>query len=152
MSCIYKDVLGPVRRRPPGIDQELLRNESSWISDMHHGCACLRKQPSVSFLPLKSMCCGRCPAAERAEVFAPAGHEKKPTSKRWGRAFCSVLDRFAVAFGPGDPAALLHGTVDPQEVSRWSVYDIPAPEGYKAALVVEGTPFWEMEMAATKFG
>jgi 4'-phosphopantetheinyl transferase len=46
--------------------------------------------------------------------------------------------RFAVAIAPGEPARLLRVDGEPDAASRWSLREARAPEGFLAAIAVEG--------------
>ena len=55
-----------------------------------------------------------------------------------GQGLSLPLDSFEVAFGPGVEPSLLRVEASPEEAARWSMYSVPAAEGYAAAIIIEG--------------
>jgi 4'-phosphopantetheinyl transferase len=63
---------------------------------------------------------------------------KEAYIKAVGEGLSMPLDRFDVAFAPGEPARLLRTRGDEDEAARWSMAELHPGEGYVGAIVVEG--------------
>ena len=80
--------------------------------------------------------CGLPPAAHHDAFFA-CWSRKEAFIKATGEGVSQLAD-FDVSLAPGEPARLLRVRGEPPGASRWSLRDLPAIDGYAAALVVEG--------------
>lgn len=63
---------------------------------------------------------------------------KEAYIKAVGEGLSMPLDRFDVAFAPGEPARLLRTRGDEAQAARWSMAALEPGEGYVGAIVVEG--------------
>jgi 4'-phosphopantetheinyl transferase len=89
--------------------------------------------------------------AERDEAFFHCWTRKEAYIKAVGEGLSMPLDRFDVAFAPGESARLLATRGDPAEAERWTMAAVEPGAGYVGALVVEGREWvlsllqWEPE-------
>jgi 4'-phosphopantetheinyl transferase len=83
------------------------------------------------------------PESQRRAAFFRCWTRKEAYLKARGDGIYYGLHHFAVTLAPELPAALLTNTLDPAEVTRWSMAAVPVPPGYEAAVAVEGTG-WEL--------
>jgi 4'-phosphopantetheinyl transferase len=63
---------------------------------------------------------------------------KEAYIKAVGEGLSMPLDRFDVAFAPGEPARLLRTRGEEDEAARWSMLEVHPGPGYVGALAVEG--------------
>ncbi len=75
---------------------------------------------------------------QRAVGFFLCWTRKEAYIKARGEGLSHPLARFEVSLTPGQPAALLETLDDPDEAARWDLRDVETPEGYVAAVAVEG--------------
>ena len=74
------------------------------------------------------------PFAEQLAGFYACWTRKEAFIKATGLGLSQSLDRFAVSLKPDEPVRILSIDNDPEPASRWSLLDIPVPDGYRAAL------------------
>ena len=70
----------------------------------------------------------------REKAFFQAWTLKEAFLKARGQGFALPFDRFSVAFGPGESAALLNAPDDPAAAAHWRMVQLLPQEGYSAAL------------------
>ncbi|HZQ70139.1 MAG TPA: 4'-phosphopantetheinyl transferase superfamily protein [Terriglobales bacterium] len=65
---------------------------------------------------------------------------KEAFIKALGEGLSHPLHQFDVELRADEPARLLSTRPDPAEAARWTLFDIPVPAGYTAALATEDSP------------
>jgi 4'-phosphopantetheinyl transferase len=115
----------------------------------------LRREIGVDLEVLKPMPDGmdiakRFFSAPENEIFAALADEvrdlaffncwtrKEAYIKAVGEGLSMPLDRFDVAFAPGEPARILRTRGNPAEAERWTMLSLDPGPGYVGALAVEG--------------
>jgi len=89
-----------------------------------------------SFSPHERAALLALPAHQRKRAFFACWTRKEAYIKARGEGLSHGLDRFDVSLD--EPARLLATRDDPLNAGRWSLFSIPAPPTYQAALCVEG--------------
>ncbi len=115
--------------REVGVDVEFLREEFASL-DVARSFFSRAEVEMLEALPVE----------QRTRGFFNCWTRKEAYIKALGEGLSHPLDRFAVTLAPRERARFLSIDDDPQEVARWSMFALPAPEeNYAAALVIEGT-------------
>ena len=96
------------------------------------------KVAECSFSPRELSQLHNLPENLQQQAFFTCWTRKEAYLKARGEGLHVELDSFDVSVTPGEPAALLRSSAGPEEVSRWSIYDLDPGAGYVAALAVEG--------------
>jgi 4'-phosphopantetheinyl transferase len=120
-------MLAFARERLLGVDVEQLRE------NFDHEAIALRffsEQELVQLAELKP--------SERFHGFFRCWTRKEAYIKAQGTGLSLPLHQFDVSLSPGDENALLSTRPDAIEAARWSLREVPASEGYLAALCVRG--------------
>jgi 4'-phosphopantetheinyl transferase len=120
-------ILAVAGNREVGIDLERMREELQF-REMAQQFYSLRERTELFSLP---------PDLQLA-AFYRCWTRKEAYLKGCGRGFSQPSDSFDMSLLPGHPTALVEHRSTPGAASRWTIVDIPVPEGYCAALAVEG--------------
>jgi 4'-phosphopantetheinyl transferase len=121
--------------REIGVDVELVRPDLD-----------LWEIAEVSFSESELKTLRAVPQADQVAGFYNCWTRKEAFIKAIGEGFSFPLKQFDVSLTPGDPAKLLAIRQDPispeasAEADRWTLQEIPVPDGYAAALAFEGQP------------
>ena len=123
--ALYAVTLG----RNVGIDVECVRSDDS----IDAGMIAERFFSSQEIAALKSL-----PVAARLKAFFTCWTRKEAYLKARGDGLSMALDSFSVSLQPGEPAAVLNVSSDPNEIVRWSLADLNPDSRYAGAIAVEG--------------
>lgn len=115
------------RGRELGIDIEFLRDDLEALQLARH----FFSQGEIAIL-------NALPDQLRTRAFFNCWTRKEAYIKATGKGLYLSLQQFDVSLTPGVPAALLSTRENPQEVSRWALFDLSPGEGYASAIAVEG--------------
>jgi 4'-phosphopantetheinyl transferase len=135
-TAVYAVAFG----REVGIDLERIRPDfaSDEVAEQH-------------FSPREVIALRGLNRTARVEAFFNCWTRKEAYLKARGEGLSASLDKFDVSLIPGEPAALLSTTDDPQEASRWSLRELFAGPDYAAAIAVEGhdyeIQYWQWSTA-----
>lgn len=115
------------RGREVGVDLERLRPDFA-----------AREIAERFFSPREVAILLALPENQWPKAFFNCWTRKEAYIKARGEGLTLPLDRFDVSVVPGEAAALLYVSGDPEESSRWSLQELVAGPGYVSALAVEG--------------
>lgn len=86
------------------------------------------------------------PEELKQKAFFHGWTRKEAYIKAVGKGLALALDSFDVSLIPGEPAVLLEVRGVEGEAERWTMAEVPVPEEYVAAVLVEGTA-WQLRCA-----
>ena len=115
------------RGREVGVDVEYIRPE-----------VVQEKVAERFFSPREVTVLRALPTPLQTTAFFACWTRKEAYIKATGDGLALPLDQFDVSLAPGEPAALLRTTWDPQEAARWALQDLAPAPGYRAAVAVAG--------------
>ena len=115
------------QQRPLGVDIERIKPDLAWRDLARH-----------VFSPYEQQVLETLPAAEQLPAFYRGWTRKEAYIKARGMGLSLALDQFDVTMQPDVPAQLLATRDNAQEATRWTLCDLPCPNGYAAALAVAG--------------
>jgi 4'-phosphopantetheinyl transferase len=120
-------LLAFTRRREVGVDVELTRHDFDVEGIAHRFFSKREQQELASFAP-----------EERHTAFFRCWTRKEAYVKATGAGLSLPLSQFDVSLAPGNLNALIATRPDATEAERWSMREVPAGDGYAAALCVLG--------------
>lgn len=115
------------RGKPLGVDIEQVRDNFDFVAIARRFFSEQEQQALASLAP-----------SERCFGFFRCWTRKESYVKAQGAGLSLPLSQFDVSLKPGDEDALLATRPDGDEASRWLLREVPAGEGYLAALCVKG--------------
>lgn len=122
-------VLAVSRDREVGIDMERIAMELPFRDIARMFFSTREKEELFALPPEKQLA-----------AFYRCWSRKEAYLKGSGLGFSESSDIFDVSLLPGDKPAIIEHRQSPGEPERWSLMDIKVPEGFCAALAVEGSP------------
>jgi len=125
------------RNRQVGIDIERIRPEFG-----------TERIAERFFSPTEVSALRRLAPELRVEAFFNCWTRKEAFIKAAGVGLSCPLDGFDVSLAPGEPARLLNIRDYRDDGLSWSIQDVEAGEGYKAAVVAEGSD-WDVKCYST---
>lgn len=108
-----------------GVDLEQVRDDLEF-APMARRYFSLREQEELFSLP----------PAEQLPAFYRCWTRKEAYLKGTGSGFTQPSDCFDISLLPGQAPALLGHRMDTAEIGRWTLQDLPVPQGYCAAVAI----------------
>ncbi len=113
--------------RPVGIDLEAIQGDINAVALSER-----------FFSPAERAELAALPAEQLIPGFYNGWTRKEAYLKGRGTGIGAGLDHFDVTLAPERPAVLRADRREPDAVTKWSIADLPAPQGYAAALACNG--------------
>jgi 4'-phosphopantetheinyl transferase len=126
--CADMALYGVTRGRELGVDVESIRDGMPW-----------RALAASFFTRAEVAQLDRCPPHQRATGFFTCWARKEAYVKASGEGLSASLHSRQVSLTPDEAPGLLTA-LKPEELERWSVWEVPLGDGFAGALVTEGHP------------